>query len=141
MLSVDPPEGLLGTRFTVTGTAFVKPTLVTIFFSEEEAGQEEPRKVDVRDVELDEQGRFTLELRPTDPDEIGFWLVVAGPETECRGDVVFHIYGTPDTATDATVDRNASSAPIAHMLLLAMLGALSVGVVARAGRLQRDRTS
>ncbi len=77
-------------------------------------------KVSEREVDVDEAGRFTLRLQPLDPAEIGFWVVSAVvPDTECGADAVFHVFGPPDTATDAATGTSGPSAP---GLLFALAG-------------------
>ncbi len=120
VLSVDPREEPLGTAFTVTGSGFGEPTIVTIRFSAEEVSLTPATKVSEREVDVDEAGRFTLRLQPLDPAEIGFWVVSAVvPDTECGAETGFHVFGPPDTATDAATGTSGPSAP---GLLFALAG-------------------
>jgi hypothetical protein len=127
ILVVEPPEGRLGTHFIVRGSGFGQPTIVTIRFSEEEVGLTPAITVSEREVDVDEAGRFTLELHPANPDEMGFWAVSAVvPETECGADAVFHVFGPPDTATGPTSEADGPS-PLG--LLSVLTGAAFVAAV------------
>jgi hypothetical protein len=89
-VSVSPTSGAVGTVFTVTGTGFGEPTILTVFRNGVELSETE--------VELSaETGAFSHEVTA---DAAGTWLARAIlPESECGGEAEFTVL--VNTSTDA----------------------------------------
>ena len=113
-VSVSPDSGSVGTVFTVSGTGFGEPTILTVFRDGVEVSENE--------VELTaETGAFTQEVTA---DAAGTWLARAVlPESECGGEVEFAVL--PNSAAEARTDGYAGTAvPPAAVVAAACLGLL-----------------
>ena len=112
-VSVSPSSGAVGTVFTVTGTGFGEPTVLTVFRNGVEVSETE--------VELTtDTGAFSHEVTA---DAAGTWLARAIlPESECGGEAEFTVL--VNTSTDAASPTPTFSVQHGVVLAAAFLGLL-----------------
>lgn len=114
VVSVEPTSGTVGTEFTVSGSGFGEPTIVTVFRNGTQVSETE--------VQLDaDTGSFTFEVTA---DAAGTWLVRAIlPESECGDEVEFAALA--NTSTEALSPAPARGiGDVAPLLAAAVLGML-----------------
>ena len=114
VVSVEPTSGTVGTEFTVSGSGFGEPIIVTVFRNGTQVSETE--------VQLDaDTGSFTFEVTA---DAAGTWLVRAIlPESECGDEVEFAALANTSTEPSGALAETGRGT-LALLLAAAMAGLL-----------------